>query len=57
MTARTDFSDATPEEIAAAVSETLRSHGITAVMSGGGCVSVYSENRYQSDHSAAIDTF
>ena len=46
MTQRTDFTEATPEEIAAAVSEALRKHGITAVMSGGRCVSVYSENKY-----------
>ena len=45
MTPRTDFTEATPEEIAATVSEALRRHGITAVMSGGGCVSVYSENK------------
>jgi hypothetical protein len=57
MTPRTDFSDATPEEIAAAVSEALRRHGITAVMSGGGCVSVYSENRYHSDDLDFIDSY
>jgi hypothetical protein len=57
MSPRTDFSDATHEEIAAAVSEALRRHGITAVMSGGGCVSVYSENKYQSDDLDFIDSY
>lgn len=57
MSRRTDFTGATHEEIAAVVSEALRSHGITAVMSGGGCVSVYSENRYQSDDLDFIDSY
>ena len=57
MNQRTDFTDATHEEIAAAVSEALRHHGITAVMSGGGCVSVYSENKYQSDDLDFIDSY
>jgi len=57
MTERTDFTDATPEEVAAAVSEALRRHGITAVMSGGGCVSVYSENKYHSDDLDFIDSY
>ena len=57
MTQRTDFAAATPEEIAAAVSEALRKHGITAVMSGGGCVSVYSENKYHSDDLDFIDSY
>lgn len=57
MTHRTDFSEATPEEIAAEVSEALRRHRITAVMSGGGCVSVYSENKYHSDDLDFIDSY
>jgi hypothetical protein len=57
MNQRTDFTNATHEEIAAAVSEALRKQGITAVMSGGGCVSVYSENRYQSDDLDFIDSY
>jgi len=57
MSPRTDFDNATHEEIAAAVSEALRKHGITAVMSGGGCVSVYSENKYQSDDLDFIDSY
>jgi len=57
MTQRTEFTEATPEEIAAAVSEALRKHGITAVMSGGGCVSIYSENKYHSDDLDFIDSY
>lgn len=57
MSERSDFTNATHEEIAAAVSEALRGHGITAVMSGGGCVSVYSENKYQSDDLDFIDSY
>jgi hypothetical protein len=57
MNPRTDFTGATLEEIAAAVSEALRKHGITAVMSGGGCVSVYSKNKYQSDDLDFIDSY
>jgi hypothetical protein len=57
MTWRTDFTNATHEEIAAAVSETLRAHGITSVMSGGGCVSVYSVNKYQSDDLDFVDSY
>jgi hypothetical protein len=57
MTWRTDFTGATHEEIAAAVSEALRAHGVTCVMSGGGCVSVYSENKYQSDDLDFVDSY
>ena len=57
MNSRTDFSDATHEEIAAAASGVLRKHGITAVMSGGGCVSVYSNNKYQSVDLDFIDSY
>ena len=57
MNPRTDFTGATHEEIAAAVSEALRRQGITAVMSGGGCVSVYSDNKYQSDDLDFIDSY
>jgi hypothetical protein len=38
----------TPEELAAFVCSHLESHGITVVLSGGSCVSIYTENRYQS---------
>ena len=36
------------EELAAVVSETLENAGITATLSGGAAVSIYSDNRYQS---------
>jgi hypothetical protein len=35
-------------ELAAYVSSHLRNNGIRAILSGGACVSIYSENRYQS---------
>lgn len=54
---RTDFTGATPEEIAASVSEALQAHGITCVMSGGGCVSVYSVNKYRSDDLDFVDSY
>jgi hypothetical protein len=57
MTWRTDFTGAAHEEIAAAVSEALRAHGISSVMSGGGCVSVYSVNKYQSDDLDFVDSY
>jgi hypothetical protein len=41
--------DLTLAEIAAIVSDALTKAGITAVLSGGGAVSVYSKNEYQSD--------
>ena len=35
-------------ELATRVSEALESAGIVATLSGGGAVSIYTENRYQS---------
>ncbi|MFA4948450.1 MAG: hypothetical protein WC674_08100, partial [Candidatus Krumholzibacteriia bacterium] len=35
-------------ELAAFVCTQLRNHGIKAVLSGGGCVSIYTDNRYES---------
>ena len=35
-------------ELAAFVCSHLRQNGVKAVLSGGGCVSIYTENRYQS---------
>jgi hypothetical protein len=35
-------------ELAAYVSSHVRNNGIRAILSGGACVSIYSENRYQS---------
>lgn len=37
-----------PEEIAALVSQALQSAGISATLSGGGAVTLYSENEYES---------
>ncbi len=39
----------TVEELAAIVSETLAQAGIIATLSGGGAVSIYTENRYVSE--------
>lgn len=41
--------DLTLVEIAAIVSDALTTAGITAVLTGGGVVTIYSENEYQSD--------
>jgi hypothetical protein len=35
-------------EVAAHVAEHLRTSGIDAVLTGGSCVSIYTDNRYQS---------
>lgn len=35
------------EEVAAIVSQTLKDNGITAVLSGGAAVSIYTHNKYQ----------
>ncbi len=35
-------------ELACLIYETLKSKGINAVLVGGACVSIYSQNRYQS---------
>ena len=40
--------DTSPVELAALVSQTLEAEGIKATLSGGGAVSVYTHNRYQS---------
>lgn len=39
-----------PRDVASQVSQALADAGITAVLTGGGAVSVYSRNRYQSYH-------
>lgn len=41
-------SDTTLVELAAIVSQALEAAGITATLSGGGAVSLYSENAYES---------
>jgi hypothetical protein len=43
-----DFSNPDLKELACLIYETLKNSGINAVLVGGACVSIYSENRYQS---------
>ena len=43
-----NFKKITIEQLAAIVSEKLREHNIDSVLVGGACVSIYSQNRYQS---------
>ncbi len=43
-----DFANITLKELACFVYETLKNHNIDVVLVGGACVSIYSENRYQS---------
>lgn len=43
-----NFKDPDLKELACLVYETLKAHDIPAVLVGGACVSIYSENRYQS---------
>ena len=43
-----DFSKITLKELACFIYETLKKNKIDAVLVGGACVSIYSENRYQS---------
>jgi hypothetical protein len=48
--AKTRITRKTPlREVAALVSEALHAAGITATLSGGGAVALYTENRYESD--------
>ena len=42
----TDFSEMSYEELAAFVSDHLRKNGVENVLTGGGCVTIYSENRW-----------
>ncbi|KAB0663993.1 hypothetical protein F6V25_14355 [Oryzomonas japonica] len=44
-------------ELAAYVSDHLTGQGIDVVLSGGGCVSVYSDNRYRSDDLDFIERY
>jgi hypothetical protein len=44
-------------ELAAYVSDHLTKSGIDVVLSGGGCVSIYSDNRYQSPDLDFIERF
>ena len=43
-----DFSKISLKELACFVCQTLKDHNIDAVLVGGACVSIYSENEYQS---------
>lgn len=43
-----NFSNSDLKELACLIYETLKSSGINAVLVGGACVSIYSQNRYQS---------
>lgn len=43
-----DFSNIDLKNLACLISETLIEHKISAILVGGACVSIYSENRYQS---------
>lgn len=43
-----NFHDLDLKELACLVYETLKASGINVVLVGGACVSIYSENRYQS---------
>ena len=43
-----DFKKMTIEKLAAIISEKLKEHSIDSILVGGGCVSIYSQNRYQS---------
>lgn len=43
-----DLSNIDPKDLASLIYETLKKSGIQAVLVGGACVSIYSQNRYQS---------
>jgi hypothetical protein len=43
-----DYSKIDLKGLACLIYETLKSNGIEAVLVGGACVSIYSQNRYQS---------
>ncbi len=43
-----DYKKITLEQLAAIVSKKMQEHGIDSILVGGGCVSIYSHNRYQS---------
>jgi hypothetical protein len=45
---KTDFSKIDLKDLACLIYETLKNSGINAILVGGACVSIYSENRYQS---------
>jgi len=43
-----DLKKITIKKLAGLISQTLNEHGIDSILVGGACVSIYSENRYQS---------
>ena len=43
-----DFKNITLKQLAGIISTKLQEHGIDSVLVGGACVSIYSQNRYQS---------
>ena len=45
---KTDYKKLSLEQLAAMISKKLQEHGIDSILVGGGCVSIYSQNRYQS---------
>lgn len=42
-----DFSNSNIKELACQIYEILKNSGIDAVLVGGACVSIYSQNKYQ----------
>ena len=51
-----DFTNATHAEVAAAVCAALQEKHINATMSGGGCVTIYSDNKYLSKDLDFVDS-
>jgi len=45
---RLNYKNINLEQLAAIISKKLQEHGIDSILVGGGCVSIYSQNRYQS---------
>ena len=43
-----EWSTVSLQDLAGAVSNTLRNHGLEAILVGGACVTIYAPNRYQS---------
>lgn len=52
-----NIADMTMEELAAYVCDTLEKEGVETVLSGGGCVELYSQGRYTSDDIDLIDRY
>ena len=49
-----NFSNIDLKDLACFIYETLKKAGIDAVLVGGACVSIYSQNRYQSSDLAFL---